>query len=219
MVLEHIAARIRRRAFRREYRAMVAQWYADGGDARFRFDYDLDAGSVVLDLGGYEGQWASDLYARSPCRIFVFEPVNEFAEGITARFRRNPDIDVLPFGLGASSRTDTIYVRGAGSSTYRKRARAEQIRIVDARQWFADSGLERAALAKINTEGGEYELLERLIESGLIENIDNIQVQFHNVAADSAARMERIQSALARTHAPTYRYRFVWENWTRNGRV
>ena len=59
MVLEHIAARIRRRGFRREYRAMVAQWYADGGDARFRVDYDLDAGSVVLDLGGYEGQWAA----------------------------------------------------------------------------------------------------------------------------------------------------------------
>jgi len=33
---------------------MVRQWYADGGDARFRFDYDLAPDSRVLDLGVIE---------------------------------------------------------------------------------------------------------------------------------------------------------------------
>ena len=36
------------------------------------------------------------------------------------------------------------------------------------------------ALMKINIEGGEFELLERLLETRLISRIENIQVQFHN---------------------------------------
>ena len=35
-------------------------------------------------------------------------------------------------------------------------------------------------LLKINIEGGEYEVLENLIENDLIKNIDNIQIQFHD---------------------------------------
>ena len=76
---------LRRRRHRREYRRTVAQYYADGGDIRFRFDYELAPDSLVLDLGGYEGQWASDLYARQRCRIDVFEPVARFAAAIGAR--------------------------------------------------------------------------------------------------------------------------------------
>ena len=73
---------LRRRRHKREYRRTVAQFYADGGDTRLRFDYDLTPDSHVLDLGGYEGQWASDLYARRRCRIDVFEPVTRFAAAI-----------------------------------------------------------------------------------------------------------------------------------------
>ena len=110
---------LHRRQRRREYRAMVKKWYADGGDDRFRFDYNLDEQSFVLDLGGFEGQWASDLYARYRCRVAIFEPVARFAQDIGARFRKNSDIAVFQCGLGASSRTETIYLHGASSSTTR----------------------------------------------------------------------------------------------------
>ena len=73
------------------------------------------------------------------------------------------------------------------------------------------------ALMKINIEGGEYDLLDRMIETGLVESIDNLQVQFHNFTVDAKRRMERIQEALQRTHTLNYQYRFVWENWVRKG--
>lgn len=207
---------IRRRRRRRDYRAMVKKWYADGGDDRYRFDYDLDERSFVVDLGGYEGQWASDLYARHRCRIAVFEPVARFARNIEARFRKNSDITVYACGLGATTRTETIYVHGASSSTHKKQTQSEQIEIVDAKQWFEEHSIESVQLMKVNIEGGEYELLERLVATGLIAKIDDIQVQFHNFAPDAAARMEQLQRAMRATHAPTYQYRFVWENWRRN---
>jgi FkbM family methyltransferase len=198
---------------------MVARWNADGGDARFRFDYPLTPDSLVLDLGGYEGQWASDLYSRYRCRIEVFEPVESFAAAIRARFAHNDDIAVHTCGLGASTRTDTIYLRGAGTSLHRRGTRAEQVRIVDVDAWLAERGIARIHLMKINIEGGEYELLERLIETGRIADIDDIQVQFHDVAPDSAARMERLRANMRATHTPTYQYRFVWENWRRTPRT
>jgi FkbM family methyltransferase len=215
MSISSMVRRYKTRGSRREYRQMVRRWYADGGDDKFRFNYPLERDALVLDLGGYEGQWASDLYARRPCRIVVFEPVTAFAAKIAARFAHNRDIEVVSCGLGASSRTETIHICGASSSAYKEKAAAEIVQIVDVKTWLEDNDVRSVQLMKINIEGGEFELLERLLETGLIAGIDDIQVQFHNFAPNASARMEAIQRGLAKTHVPTYQYRFVWENWTR----
>jgi FkbM family methyltransferase len=217
MIGQALARRLRKRQHRRAYRAMVAKWREDGGDAAMRFEYPLDRDSLVVDLGGYEGQWASDIYARYRCRVLVFEPVAAFAARIADRFRRNDDIEVFDYGLGGTTRTQTIHLHGASSSTFRTDASTSTIRIVDVAHWLRDHGIDSIGLMKINIEGGEFELLERLTQTGGIGRIDDIQVQFHNVASDSARRMESIQRKLEQTHEPTYQYRFVWENWTRKG--
>src|SRR5690606_13786512 len=119
-------------------------------DAAMRFDYPLGSDSLVMDLGGYEGQWASDIYARYRCRVLVFEPVKAFASQITDRFARNDDVEVFDYGLGASTRTETIHLRGASSSTYRKDAATETIRIVDAAEWLHSRNVATVHLMKIN---------------------------------------------------------------------
>jgi FkbM family methyltransferase len=182
-----------------------------------RFDYDLSDSSLVVDLGGYEGQWCSDIYARYRCRVVVFEPVRTFAEQIERRFARNPAIEVRAFGLAAHTRKETISLGADGSSMFRmsRSGHVEQIELVDVNQWFADERIGEVDLMKINTEGGEYELLERMIDVGLIGRVRNIQVQFHRLDAASEPRMRRIQERLSVTHVPTYQYTFVWENWAR----
>jgi FkbM family methyltransferase len=206
---------LRRRRHKTEYRRMVAQFYADGGDDRLRYDYDLTPDSLVLDLGGYEGQWASDLYARRRCRIEVFEPVTKFAAAIAERFRHNPDIRVHTLALGGSTRTETLSIAGASSSAYKSKTATEDVRFVDVAQWFEEQRIGDVRLMKINIEGGEYELLERMLQCGLTARVADLQIQFHNFTPDAAERMEAIQRGLAATHRPTYQYRFVWENWRR----
>ena len=71
MGFEALANRLNKRLYRRKQREMVKKWRDDGGDRRFRYSYPLDRSSFVMDLGGYEGQWASGLYSRSRCRIWV----------------------------------------------------------------------------------------------------------------------------------------------------
>src|SRR3970040_1428868 len=142
MSFQELANLLHRRLYRRKHRAILKKWYADGGDHRFRFDYPLDRQSLVLDLGGYEGPWSNDLYSRDKVQIMFLEPVRSFADNICARFRNNRDIEVLQYGLGATSRTEMIRVCGASSSTYKHRGTPEEIRIVDAAKWFNDRRLQ-----------------------------------------------------------------------------
>jgi hypothetical protein len=85
--------------------------------------------------------------------------------------------------------------------------------IIDIAEWINKNDIQSIDLMKINIEGGEYELLERLIDTKMISRIENIQIQFHNITNESHLRMEYIQKRLEETHISTYQYRFVWENW------
>ncbi len=217
MIIKKATSRIKNRYFPSKHHLLVKKWWADGGDYELRFNYDLNKESMVLDLGGYQGQWASDLFSRYRCNISVFEPVSGFAERISKRFVNNDQIDVFCFGLGGSSRTELIHLSADGSSLFDRseNPETEKIKIIDVKDWVNEHGINKIDLIKINIEGGEFELLDRLIETGLIENIDNIQVQFHDISKESKSEMERIQRKLMETHKPTYQYEFVWENWVR----
>jgi FkbM family methyltransferase len=207
--------RIRNRKQRRAYREVLARWNADGGDARFRFAYDLMPDSVVLDVGGYEGQWSSDLYARQRCRIHIFEPVRRFAESIDERFSRNPDIQVHAFALGKETRTQSLSLAGASSSTHKSRHDKEDVEFRDVKEWFDEAAPGEIALMKINIEGGEYELLERMLDTNLVKLVSALQIQFHYFVENAEARMTAIQERLAATHRPAWQYRYIWENWER----
>ena len=194
----------------------MRRWKSDQGDQKLRLEYDLSSASVVMDLGGYRGTWADEIHSRYGCTVHVFEPVRTFAEGIAAKFQGNPSIHVHGCGLGSHTRTERIGLSADASSIFQNDGVLETIELVDATQWFSAHQIQSVDLMKINIEGGEYELLERMLDSRLASRIDNIQVQFHNIAADSEARMNTILERLQATHQPTYQYHFVWENWQRN---
>lgn len=191
-------------------------WIAAGHDRTLRLDYDLREQSVVFDLGGYEGQWTSDIYSRYRCTVVVFEPVRAFAQQIRQRFERNPSIEVFTFGLSNEDRSERIVLAENASSTGRHLdGTTEQIELVDVQRFVRERDLGAIDLMKVNIEGGEYDLLDRLIDTGLIEMITDLQVQFHDFAPGAARRMHAIQVRLAETHAQTYGVEFVWENWHR----
>lgn len=215
-LLERIADRLNRLAcaiWRSPAEMRVSGWYAAQGDMTLRLEYNLSSNSTVFDLGGYEGQWASDIYSMYGCRIFVFEPVPAFAERIARRFRRNAQIRVFAFGLADQTEMGRIGLAADGSSLYKAGADAIDIRLVSITEFLRQEFVEEIDLMKINIEGGEYKLLEHLVNEGIVMRIRNIQVQFHDFVPDAEARMLAIQGKLAVTHETTYQFPFVWENW------
>lgn len=189
------------------------QWVRDNGDKTYRLDYDLDCNSIVFDLGGYEGQWASDIFAKYQCQLYIFEPVVQYAEKIEARFHKNNKIQVYRFGLSNDNLITNISVEDDSSSLFKKSSKGTEAKLVRALDFISENKIRSIDLVKINIEGGEYDLLEHLITNDLIANIHNIQVQFHDFVPDAQKRRDKIQVALAKTHFLTYQYPFVWENW------
>jgi hypothetical protein len=85
--------------FPKNRQAALQKWFAERGDQTLRLDYALNNNSIVFDLGGYKGEWASAIYCKYSCRIFIFEPSKEFFKKIQNRFLLNSDVSVYNFGL------------------------------------------------------------------------------------------------------------------------
>ncbi len=196
------------------------KWYELDGDHNLRVEYDLGPDSVVYDVGGYEGDWAAEISSRYSSKIYVFEPVSKFVKLLQKRFGKNPGITILPVGLGGRNEEMSISVIEESSSVYRdqgnfqkKASEKEVIKLRAINEMMQELHTPNIDLMKINIEGGEYDLLECLIEKGLVKNIKNLQIQFHDFVPDAEERMKRIKSLLSLTHKLTYEYVFVWENW------
>lgn len=191
----------------------VIPWFRDNGDKTHRLNYDLNQNSLVLDLGGYEGQWASDIFGMYRCEIHVFEPVPQYAQGIRQRFARNQKIHVHQFGLSNKDAEVEMRMAADSSSVFQTGGKKIMVMLVDVVSFLQKAGIMYIDLMKINIEGGEYDLLNHLITSGFSSRIRNIQVQFHDFVPEAASRMKQIQEALSHSHRLTYQYEFVWENW------
>jgi FkbM family methyltransferase len=195
-------------------RYTVGAWFSARGDETLRVNsYDLTHRSLVFDLGGYKGDFAQAITSRFHSAIHVFEPVVEYADNIIRRFAEVPSITVHKFGLAQDNLRTTVAVLGDASSVHKSGADMREIQLVKASQFFEEQGIERVDLMKINIEGGEYDLLEHLLATGLVEKLANIQIQFHDFVEDAPRRMRNLLDWLENTHYPTYQFRFVWENW------
>lgn len=211
--------KILQRSFRQKYfpteqDVSIKKWRADNGDYNLIPVHDLDENSLVFDIGGFHGDFAAEIYARYSCSIKIFEPVPEFVQRIRKRFEKNSKIETFEMGLGGHTSVETMSVSSVSSSTHRKVSKNSiSIHIVDIVDWLESHSIKRIDLMKINIEGGEYELLEKLLGSDYISKINELQIQFHDFFPAAKERMTKIQERLSDTHELTYQYPFIWENW------
>ncbi len=191
--------------------ARVQSWFAIDGDNNLRVDYDLSKSSIVYDVGGYKGDWAEAIYERFGCHIEIFEPVREFVGLLQKRFKDNEEIVIHDIGLAGKTRQAEISLEEASSSVVKAKGKTETIKLVAASEAIDKS--QKIDLMKMNIEGGEYELLDNLMDSGLVKNIKDIQIQFHVFIKDYEKRRSDLQKRLSKTHYLTYNYPYIWENW------
>lgn len=207
--LAGFAARLQRQRFDEAIRG----WFGGRGDQTLRVDFkDLGPDSLVLDLGGYKGDWTAEISQRYGANVMVFEPIQGFHEQICSRFATNPKVRPFQFGLGARDEVLEMHHSADGTGAFVK-GQAEQVKLVEASRFLREQGVQRIDLLKINIEGGEYELLEHLIATGEIARVRRLQVQFHDFVPDAIARRARLVEQLSRTHRQNWCFYFVWEEW------
>lgn len=184
---------------------------------------NLNSESVVFDVGGFDGDWSARVFEKYRPNIYCFEAHPEFSKNIAERFQATPKVHVLEYGLtdrngtlplSANEMATTLYVdqrearKPAGETLH-----ATVRDIVEAMDALAPKGID---LIKLNIEGGEYDLLERMIAADRLRDVACFNIQFHEWFDGAAARRRRIQKALRRTHHQTWGYDWCWEQWVRN---
>jgi FkbM family methyltransferase len=199
-------------------RREVGRWFAARGDSTLRLNYPLTPDSIVLDIGGFRGDFASQISNKYKSTIHIFEPIKSQAAGIAARFKDNDKVFVHPIGVGGKSEDITIYIpEGKDEATMHpgdsKIASEENIKVVDVAEVFKNIDADHIDLMKLNIEGAEFDLLDRLIAKKLHKKVTDIQIQFHKIDNTSEERRDNIREKLSETHECTYNFTFVWENW------
>ena len=197
--------------------AALEKWYKEDPHSLRRSSFDfLGDDSIVFDLGGYEGQWASDIAARYSCNIFIFEPVKEYYDIISDRFKFNRKIKCFQWGLSDKASQVEINVNEFASSIFQQDkhpSKKESISLKSFSDFRGQNQLETIDLMKINIEGGEYDLLEGIISNGEISCVNNLLIQFHNFVPDANKRKQNIKKNLAQTHQVIFDFEYVWEHW------
>lgn len=177
--------------------------------------FELKGKPILFDVGGYKGDWAqiaTDRYGEST--IYIFEPVSEFYNIISERYKGNTNIKVYNFGLSDQNRTEKISLRGDSSSVFVEGGDFEEIKLRDIREFLFEEKIFHVDLIKINIEGEEYRLLEYLIKTPELNIFENYLIQFHGYVENYVERRDGIIKELAVYYDRIFNYDFIFEGWS-----
>lgn len=186
-----------------------------------RYRYDLRPDSVVIDVGGYLGDFTSTILDKFNPRVFIFEPHPDFNVALNQRFEKCEKVTVINAALGNESGTrflvddaDATFLGPKGSRVGGTKL-PSPIQMIDVFEFFNLYDIKEVDLMKINIEGGEYDLLQRMLDQGIHLRVKNFQVQFHDFYPNSLNLRMKIRSRLSASHMVDWEYFFVWESWSR----
>jgi len=140
---------------------------------------------------------------------------------VVKKFAGNKKVHVLSYGISDKAQELEIILEDNSSSVFDIKAphsKKEKIQLVKFSEEMQRLNIKKIDLLKINSEGGEYGLLANALETGWLQRITNIQVQFHDFVPEAYQQMRKLQQEMLKTHYPTYQYDFVWDNWRLRGK-
>jgi FkbM family methyltransferase len=182
-------------------------------------DVELDESGIVVDVGAYIGQWSKKIADRYGSTVFAFEPMDAGLKKMRQVLAAYPNVHIYDYGLSDGDQNATMALAGPGSSIYSETSRVgfAKVKIRDVVDVLDELGLTRIDLLKVNIEGGEYDLFDRLIEAGWLRRIDQILIQFHEWHPKAYYRRWHIRRALRVGHEVVWEFPWVWEYWRQPG--
>lgn len=206
--------RLEHNAYRR---AAVKIMGATAVDPHFCHRADLGPNDVVIDVGAFKGLVAQEFVELYGCTVHAFEPNPLLYGELEARFADDPRVKTYEVGLGGSDATVTMEQRGLGSTVYGKNDDSSiptvEVRIRDAATVLDELGYDRIDYLKINIEGAEYDLLDRLIETGWLARTRYVLIQFHEWYGSPHLRRWKIRRHLRTTHDEVWNFPWIYELW------
>lgn len=97
----------------------IGDFYRAGGNDLIQDDLPLEQDGLVIDAGGYHGEWTAEMLTRYGCHSELFEPVPAFAKQCRVRYQHNARVRVHQAALGGSNRTTQFSFAENGTSECR----------------------------------------------------------------------------------------------------
>jgi len=191
------------------------KWVKDSGDEKLLLDYELDKNSIFFELGGYNGTYSQEIFDKFNPQMYIFEPSKEYYKVLLEKFDY-PNVNIYNFGLSNENKTaylnydnDATHISQTPSSNY------EKVELKKLSDFISSKNINFINLININIEGSEYEVLEDLINSGFVNIIDNIQIQYHKNIDSYKKKRTFLNHELSKSHNRLWNYDYVWERWTK----
>lgn len=211
--LDWLQTYILRTPRKRAYR----QFLADDGE-NIRYVYALSPESKIFDVGAFQGEFSERMLQEYGANIWAFEPHPKFHQKLSEIFQGDPRVTVLNYGLGARSESLKLSDDSNSSSFLRNKSKKQRYltaKVLDIGEFLNSSKLEDIDLIKLNVEGMEFDIVSRLIDSGLIVQFKHLQIQWHRVSKTSVSDRNALVTELRKTHKLDWAYDWVWESWSR----
>ncbi len=213
----------------------AGQWDNQKEEIRYQYD-NLDKNSIVIDLGAYVGLWAQKINDKFGSKVHAYEAVEEFYNRCTnLKFINAPLMDNVIFHNAAvtcKTGKGIMHVCDEGSTLeeladYKQKNSTDHSYLNDLRggnnKGFHEvttidinkvlEEFDIVHLLKMNIEGVEYDLLDRICDTNTISKIDRLQIQFHKDVENSEERLDKIFEKLKNTHTCYFDSTWRWSFW------
>lgn len=191
---------------------MLDLWYKDNDVYEFLHKHELYKDSLIVDIGSYKGSWLHHMNKTYGCRCIGVEPIREYVlESCKLHFSNYCEIN--NFGLTTGDLVeDFINIEEDASSMFKVNdlKTKRKIELKNAKEFFKsiDGTID---VLQINCEGFEYILVPFMAENNLFENVNFLQIQFHDILLDSDLLMNQCIRHIENSgFSAKFNYPFVW---------
>lgn len=193
----------------------LVRFAKNGYDDLLVKDHDLSAGDSILVIGAYHGSSIVRWLENYDVEVLAIEPVDTFVEVLMNKFKDNKLVQIFPIALGNKSGLIDLSVDEYSTSSYGIHGITQRFLVEDIGQ-FLKNLKKLPKVMEINIEGGEYDVLQRLIDLDLLRSIDSFVIQFHNFNIKCEVARAQIRMELSQTHRCVFNYEWVWERWEKS---
>lgn len=198
----------------RDYLSPVQQFALDGYNDRLFKGLPLNSDSTVIVLGGYLGDSVTKYREIYDSTVYSTEPILEYCLVMQKRFYDDKKVFIANEATTGETSEIELFISGEKTGFFEITGESRLVKCRDIVELINETKSLIDHL-EINIEGGEYLVLERLIDSTYISHCTSILVQFHNYGLQQEFDRAHLRLKLSKTHKMVYCYEWVWEYWTK----
>jgi FkbM family methyltransferase len=195
-----------------EYASAFARFAWDGYNDLLYENYNLSVDDCVLVLGGYLGGSTQIWREKYQVSVILVEPVPDYVQSLRQRFENDSRVSILDHAVSDCTEELTIGLSKDTSGVFESTGKLISVKSVDIVEVLSTLDTFPVGL-EMNIEGGEYAILTRLTETGLLSKVENLVVQFHNYGIEQELQRAQIRKSLTESHDCVFNYDWVWERW------